>query len=198
MRRPARFGALVILLVAAGCARPSTSPDPGIAIPESAMPVLAASAVPGIPAKTTTLTTAVLAQDASIPGLASMIASWGYLGGRQRTFQGESPHLTLVVSRSLLFANTAGAQDFATYVRDHAADFFGIGAQTQPLVAQGRAGWQFTPPPCACHLANPAYVGVLADGSLVVWLEINGPDATPALLAQLLVSVRGASATPPG
>jgi hypothetical protein len=44
----------------------------------------------------------------------------------------------------------------------------------------------FTPAPCACHLANPAFIGVLIQGNDVVWLEINGPDATPALLVRLL------------
>jgi hypothetical protein len=153
------------------------------------MPVLAASAVPGIPSVTTTLTAARLAQDAPIRGLAAKIASWGYLSGRQRTFQGESRHLTLVVSRALLFRGAAGARRYAQFVRGHAPAFFGSATQTRRLTGGGLAGWLFVPPLCACHLANPALIGLLRAGPRVTWLEINGPAATPALLVRLLGSV---------
>jgi hypothetical protein len=150
------------------------------------MHVLATSAVPGVPSTTTVLAIGELAKDASIPQLASKIASWGYQDGRQRTFQGPSPRLTLVVSRSLLFREDTGAQRFAAFVATNSGSYFGAGVEVHRLVAQGRSGWMFTPAPCACHLANPAFIGVLVQGSDVVWLEINGPDATPALLVRLL------------
>jgi hypothetical protein len=35
-------------------------------------------------------------------------------------------------------------------------------------------------------MANPALIGVLDAGPRVLWLEINGPAATPALLVRLL------------
>jgi hypothetical protein len=159
------------------------------------MQVLASSAIPGVSSVTTVLTTGELAKDAAIPGLASTIASWGFVDGRQRTFQGPSRHLTLVVSRSLVFGDAAGSQSFLAFVLSHSAPYFGTGVRQHAMVAQGRSGWIFTPPPCACHLANPAFIGVLNTGSHVVWLEINGPDATPALLVRLLDPSRSVPTT---
>lgn len=194
MRPSALFAAVLVLL--AGCAGPAqTQPVSSTQTTALAMRVLAPAAVPGLPSVTKVLTVDELAKDASVPGLASSIASWGYVDGRQRTFQGPSHHLTLVVSRSLVFKDQAGARSFVAFVQKNAAAYFGATTQVRSLVAQGRAGWIFTPPPCACHLANPALIGVLDAGSNVVWLEINGPDATPALLIRLLDPGRSVPAT---
>jgi hypothetical protein len=179
---------LLALLAASGCGQPGSQPGPVIS--NAALPVLATTAVPGIPAATTRLTTADLAKDAAIHGLAAKIASWGYLGGRQRTFQGESHRLTLVVSRALIFRDALGAQRYAAFVREHDAAFFGSSVQAQHLPGRSGPGWLFIPPLCACHMANPALIGVLNTGSRVLWLEINGPTATPALLLRLLGTVR--------
>jgi hypothetical protein len=187
MSRFARVGVLLALLAVSGCGQPGNQRGPVIS--DAALPVLATSAVPGIPSVTTRLTAADLAKDAAIHGLAAKIASWGYLGGRQRTFQGESHHLTLVVSRALIFRNALDAQRYAVFVREHQAAFFGASVQAQRLPGRGMPGWLFTPPLCACHLANPALIGVLNAGPRVLWLEINGPTATPALLVRLLDTV---------
>ena len=187
MRPSVLFGALLALLVSVGCAGPlSTRSVPSTPVPAKAMRVLASSAVPGVPSVTIELTVRELAKDASIPGLASRLASWGYLDGLERTFQGPSRHLTLVVSRSLVFRNPSGARSFVAFVLKNSGSYFGSVVQVHRLMAQGRSGWVFTPPLCACHLANPALIGVLDAGSDVVWLEINGPDATSALLVRLL------------
>jgi hypothetical protein len=187
VKRIARLSLLLALLAAAGCGQAGTQQGPVIS--KAALPVLATSAVPGISSVTTRLTTADLAKDAAIRGLATKIASWGYLGGRQRTFQGESHHLTLVISRALIFRDATGAQHYAAFVREHQAAFFGTSVQAQRLPGRSVSGWLFIPPLCACHLANPALIGVLDAGSRVLWLEINGPTATPALLTRLLNSV---------
>ena len=42
-------------------------------------------------------------------------------------------------------------------------------------------------------MANPALIGVVNAGPRVLWLEINGPTATPELLTRLLYSVRNAT-----
>jgi hypothetical protein len=185
MRRLARLGVLLALLAASACGRAASHPGPA-PISTTALPVLAGSAVPGIPSVTIRLTAADLAKDAVIAGLAAKISSWGYLAGRQRTFQGESRHLTLVVSRALVFRTAPGARRYTAFVREHQAAFFGIAAQVKRLSVPGASGWIFTPPLCACHLANPALIGVLNAGTRVIWLEINGPSATPALLERLL------------
>jgi hypothetical protein len=179
---------LLALLAASGCGQAGNQHSPVLS--SATLPVLAASAVPGIPSVTTRLTTAELAKDAAVHGLAADIASWGYLGGRQRTFQGESHHLTLVVSRALIFRDALGAQHYAAFVREHRSAFFGAAVQAQRLPGQSVPGWMFIPPLCACHLANPALIGVLAAGPRILWLEINGPTATPALLMRLLHTVR--------
>jgi len=188
MNRIARLILLLALLAASGCGQAGSRHSP--VVPDVRLPVLATSAVPGIPSVTTQLTTADLAKDAAIRGLATKIASWGYLGGRQRTFQGESHHLTLVVSRALLFRDAIGAQHYASFVREHQAAFFGTSVQAQRLPGRSGSGWLFIPPLCACHMANPALIGVLNAGSRVIWLEINGPTATAALLVRLLGTVR--------
>jgi hypothetical protein len=160
------------------------------------MPVLKTSAVPGIPSTTRPLTSADLAKDSTVGDAASRISSFGYLGGMQRTFQGESRrNLSLVVSRSLVFRDPSGASAFVAFVHDNAPAYFGDGSRVRPLSAQGRAGWLFTLAPCACHMATPAYVGLVSQGDSVTWLEINGSDATPALLSQLLQPPNSA---PPG
>jgi hypothetical protein len=190
MNRIAWLILLLALLAAAGCGQPGAQPSPVIST--TALPVLATSAVPGISSVTTRLTPADLAKDAAIRGLAAKIASWGYLGGRQRTFQGESHHLTLVISSALIFRDATGAQHYAAFVHEHQAAFFGASVQARRLPGRGVSGWMFVPPLCACHLANPALIGVLTAGTRVLWLEINGPTATPALLMRLLGTVRNA------
>lgn len=177
-----RMAALVAALIVVAC---GASPPSSSAGAPGSIRLLTASAVPDVPYKTSALTVAELARDAAIPGLASMFASWGYVQGEERTFQGESRHLTFVVSRSLVFRDTSGADAYVSFVHTNATAFFGIGT-VQPLVAQGRPGWQFTPAACACHLANPVLVGVVSEGPVVAWLEINGPEATRALLVTLL------------
>jgi len=190
MKRIVWLSLLLTLLTASGCGQPGTAHSPVIS--NAALPVLATSAVPGISSVTTRLTTADLAKDAAVRGLAAKIASWGYLSGRQRTFQGESHHLTLVISRALIFRHATGAQQYAAFVREHQAAFFGTSVQAQRLPGRSVSGWMFTPPLCACHLANPALIGVLNAGTRVLWLEINGPTATPALLMRLLRTVHNA------
>jgi hypothetical protein len=199
MRRSPLLGTLLAsLLITAACGSAATRTAQGTPVDGAAMLVLAASAVPGVPSKTTVLTDLELEKEASIPGLASMMSSWGYAGGRERVFQGESRHLTLVISRSLLFTDVTGAQTFVNFVRANSGAFFGGVVETHPMVAQGRSGWLFTLPSCACHMSNPAVAGVLDTGSGVTWLEINGPDATPALLVSLLDPANSVPGTLPG
>jgi hypothetical protein len=183
MMRPARVSASVVaFMVLAGCGATTSTGPTGT---QDSIRVLSASVVPGVPYTTTPLTVGELSKDAAIPGLPSMLTTWGFVQGEQRTFQGESRHLTYVVSRALAFAGAGGAAAFVSFVHANATAYFGIGG-VQPLVAQGRPGWQFTPAACSCHMASPVVIGVVSHQSGVAWLEINGPDATPALLMSLL------------
>jgi hypothetical protein len=148
--------------------------------------VLPASAI-ALPAVTRALTAADVQKDSSLHGLAAWLSRWGFLGGWQRTFQGESRRLTLVVSRSLRFTRPAGATAFVSFLDRHVDSFYPF-AVSKPLTLAGQSGWLIKPPLCACHMAEPLYVGVTAAGRQVRWLEINGPRATAVLLARLLAA----------
>ncbi len=152
--------------------------------------VLPPHAIAGLPAVTRALTAADVQQDSNARDLAGRLKRWGYHGGWQRTFQGESRRLTLVVSRSLTFATKAGAADFVTYLGRHVDSFYPF-AVARPLALTGQSGWLIKPPLCACHMAEPLYVGVTAAGRQVRWLEINGPRASGALLTSMLAATPG-------
>jgi hypothetical protein len=151
--------------------------------------LLASSNVPTLVATTRYVSATDIAKDAAIPGFGAAVVAMGFEKGVQRSFQGPSKHLTLAVSRTLTFATPAGATEFVAYVRRNAVSYFGFGANTVALVSRGRRGWLYEPPSCACHMANPDVVGVVSIGRAVVSLEINGPDATAALLRSLLAPV---------
>jgi hypothetical protein len=196
VRRAALRGALSVLLGICACGG-SALPAASTA-PVAEMKILAPSAVPELPFTTSVLTVTTLSRDASIPSIPAKLRSWGYIDGRERVFQGESRRLMLVISRSLIFKDATGARDLVAFVQTNGAAYFGATTTMRPLLAQGRSGWLFTPPPCACHLANPAFIGVLSDGPSVAWLEINGPAATPTLLVTLLDPALSTTTTLPG
>jgi len=167
--------AIVICLTACGGPRP----HPHVT------GVLPVSAVTGLPAVTRALTSADLQKVAGLQGLTARLGRWGYQRGWQRTFQGESRRLTLVVSRSLTFATAGGAAAFVSYLDKHVGSVYPF-AITKQLTVGGQSGWLIKPPMCACHMAQPFYVGLTAAGRQVRWLEINGPRATSALVTRLL------------
>ncbi len=150
--------------------------------------ILGVRAVTGLPAVTRPLSAADVQKDSSRSGLAARLRMWGYLGGWQRTFQGESRRLTLVVSRSLTFRARSGAVAFVAYLTRHLGAFYPFALRSR-LTLGGQAGWLIKPPSCACHMAEPLYVGVTAAGRQVRWLEINGPQATGKLLTSMLAGL---------
>ena len=147
--------------------------------------VLPTSAVAGLAVATQPLTSQDVQKDSNARDLAARLAGWGYVSGWQRTFQGESRRLTLVVSRSLQFRTSPGAAEFVAYMHHKVGSFYPF-AVTSRLSMPGRSGWVIRPPLCGCHMATPLLVGVTARGRMVSWLEINGPRASTRLLAQLL------------
>jgi hypothetical protein len=108
------------------------------------------------------------------------------MSGSDRYFQGESRQLEVVDSRALRFRSASGASDFITFVRLHASAYLGAYPGLRGFTSRGRSGILATAQPCACHLANPAFLGVVAHGGTVTWLEINGPGATAHRLTQLI------------
>lgn len=175
--------ALVAAAALAGCGTAHAAPVPKSGLlPPSAVAGLVATTSPPV---TVPLSAADLAKDSTAPDFAGRLAGWGYAGGWQRTFQGESRHLTLVVSRSLLFSGPGGAAAFASYVHRQLPFFYKY-ALIKAATIRGHGAWVILPPMCACHMATPLVAGVAVSGDRVSWLEINGPDATPDLLIRLL------------
>jgi hypothetical protein len=178
MRRRASL-ALAAAALCAGCAASAHTPPPA---------TLSATAVPYLPSSARTLTQTGLAREAGTPALASELRAWGFQAGTQRYFQGESRRLQVVDSRTVRFRSARGALAFVAFVRSHIATYLGSFPRLKELTAGGRHGFLAIGQPCQCHLANPAFLAVLARAGAVTWLEINGPGATrkrlDALLAQ--------------
>jgi hypothetical protein len=171
--------ALAVTLAVTACGGSPARP----AAPRGVLPT---TAVTGLAVTTRPLTSRDVQKDSNAPDLATRLAGWGYVSGWQRTFQGESRRLTLVVSRSLQFRTSPGAAAFVAYMHQKVGSFYPF-AVTSRLNMPGRSGWVIQPPLCGCHMATPLLVGVTAQGRKVSWLEINGPRASTRLLTQLLV-----------
>ncbi|HLY47783.1 MAG TPA: hypothetical protein VKR21_01175, partial [Solirubrobacteraceae bacterium] len=86
------------------------------------------------------------------------------------------------------FRTASGASDFVSFVRRHASTYLGAYPGLRAFSSRGRTGILATAQPCTCHLANPAFLGVVARGATVTWLEINGPGATARRLRQLIAA----------
>ena len=169
-----------LALALAGCGATSRVAPP---------PTLSPQTLPYLPSSTKSVSAVGLAREAEAPVLAQRLSAWGYLAGADRVFQGESRQLQFVDSRAFRFRTAAGAGRFVTFVGAHAAAYLGSFPLARPFRSRGRSGVLVTAQPCQCHMANPAYLGVVSRGSIVTWLEINGPAATPGRLAALIATV---------
>jgi len=178
LRRACIVAGLSIAALLAGCGGAPAQPQ----VPSGVLPLRAVS---WLPATTQSLTAADVQKDSTRPGLTGKLSGWGYRGGWERTFQGESHRLTTVVSRSLTFGAPSGAAAFVAYLTGHMYSFYPF-ADTRKITVAGRPGLLIKPPLCACHLAQPLYVGITVVGRRVYWLEINGPLATGRLLIRML------------
>jgi hypothetical protein len=164
---------LVVLLTFAGCG--SSSPPEG-------EPVLPAAALPGLEATTQPLTAEDLAGD-----FGTDVQVDGFVSGTERVFQGESRDIDRVVSRTLEFDDAAAAKAYVDLARAHVDDLYGVGTTAEPLEAGARSGYLIDPAACACHRASPTLTAVLASGSRVTYLEVNGGGVDPAAVEALLV-----------
>jgi hypothetical protein len=180
------MGALAI----AGCG--STTPGDGsgaavISAPHVAAPAtLPAEAVSYLPSTTKPLSVGFLAREAGAPQLRAQLGAWGFLDGADRYFQGESHRLQVVDSRTLRFRSSGGASSFVQFMRGHLSSYIGLVATIRRYHRSGRTGFVAKGQPCACHLAQPAFLAIVARGQTVTWLEINGPEATPRALSSLI------------
>jgi hypothetical protein len=180
MSRPGRSAvAMIAGLAIVGCGGTTHVPAP---------PTLPPHAVPYLPSSAKALSAAGLAREAQSPSLSRRLSDWGFVAGSDRYFQGESHQLQVVDSRTFRFESAAGAASFVGFIGRHAAAYLGSFPRMGGLRSRGRRGILATAQPCQCHLANPAYLGVVTRGGIVTWLEINGPAATPRRLAELIAA----------
>ena len=149
-------------------------------------PVLPASAIGYLSSTARPLDAGDLAGEDGLGELAGDLGRWGFVAGAERTFQGQSKRLQIVVSRTLDFRDASGARAYVRFVRHHAASYLGDASRAKPLADGRRRGWLFVGAPCACHMASPALVGVASAGRRVSWLEVNGPTASAGVLSRLL------------
>ncbi len=182
---PARLAGMLVLavvLLAAGCGSGAAGGSSAVA----PLPVLPASALAGLTTTDSVVTAADLTHDAPIAGFADRLSQWGYRGGSQRVFRGNTGDFSNVVSRTLEFGTAAGAASYVKLVDDRVADFFGRGSKVAPLTAAGRSGYLIQAAPCGCHRETPVYLAVVSSGPRVTWLYGTGPGAHPAGLRTLL------------
>jgi len=182
LARLAVLAVSAVCLAACGSSRDVTV-ESKVALPP---PTLSPRAVPYLPSKFSLLTPAKLAREAGAPALRRELDAWGFVEGSDRYFQGQSRQLQVVDSRMLRFRRAAGADKFIAFVRAHASVYLGSFPGMRGFSSRGRSGILATAQECSCHLANPAFLGVIARGGDVTWLEINGPGATATRLAQLI------------
>lgn len=180
-RRFQQVAVCAAVLAAAACggaAAPTAAPHVPIRL-------LPAADLPGLAATDTALDATALGHDAPVAALRAGLASWGFVAGRQREFKGASKVFTDVVSRSLVFADAAGARAYVAFVGRHAASFFGLGTTVRPTTSRGRPGYFVRAGMCGCHRETPVLLTVVNTGPRVSWLLVNGPGATAARAAAL-------------
>src|SRR4051794_14815864 len=96
-----RATALLVLAVAAGCGgRAPAQQEP--------QPTLRAAAIPYLPSSVRELSADDVAPPLTLAALGRDLTRWGFRAGSERTFQGQSQRLRIVVSRTLRFDRRAG------------------------------------------------------------------------------------------
>jgi hypothetical protein len=165
---------LVAVVLLAGCGSHAAAP----------LPTLPAGALPELESSTDPVSLEELASDFGSDIEARL--DWGYSRGRERVFQGQSHRFDRVVSRTLQFEDAAGAQAYVDFFRSHLWAVFGTGTTARPLASKGRTGYLVDAASCACHRAEPTLAALVARGSRVSYLEVNGGGAKPAAVVDLL------------
>jgi hypothetical protein len=166
--------ALVLVIAASLASCGGSASQPLALLPASALPELKSS------------THDVEMQDLAADFGGAKTTFSGFVQGRERVFQGASERFHTVVSRTVQFEDADAAQAYVTYFRSHLAAVFGTGTNAESLESKGRSGYLVDAASCACHRAEPTLAAVVARGSRVTYLEVNGGGARPAALEALL------------
>jgi hypothetical protein len=174
--------AAALLAIVSGCGSGAAGSSSQLA----PLPVLPASALPGLTAADSEVSAVDLTHDAPIPGFAGRLSQLGYRGGSQRVFRGTTGDFSNVVSRTLQFSSSEGAAGYVRLVDERVADFFGRGSKVAPLMDGDRRGYLIRAAPCGCHRETPILLAVVSEGPRVTWLYGTGRGARPAVLRALL------------
>ena len=171
-----RIAPLVACLLLAACGGREEVP----------LPVLPASAVPGLKSSTEDVEFRDLVADFGATEKNFEGKFTGFVRGRERVFQGESHRFDRVVSRTLEFEDADGARTYDSFYGAHVAAAFGTGTTKSAIRSRDRTGYLIDAASCACHRAEPTLAAVVARGTRVSYLEVNGGGATRQALVDLL------------
>ena len=127
-----------------------------------------------------------LADEASNPEVESRLQAAGFLAGAQRELRGRSRDITGADSRTLVFSTPAGARSFARFLASEPDPFFGGPSVVHGFRVGATKGVIIKPPLCDCPGAYPVYVGLVADGPRLLWLQLTGPKASTAKVQRYL------------
>lgn len=187
--------ALVLALVLAGCSTTTDQQPPDLATSEqlsvqqrgfARSKLVPTGALRQLTPRLRDLTLEVLVKETDAPLLADQLESAGFEGGVERSFRGRSKTITGAESRVLVFSTSEGAGEFSEHLAENPDPFFGGSSLVTTLSVGDAEGTLIEPPLCDCPGAHPLYVGVLATGTTVLWLQVTGPRASPARLRMLL------------
>jgi hypothetical protein len=173
------------VLLVAGCGGAVAATTPAVHV---RVPVLAAHAVPGLSGPRHAVAAQALIRDAPVAGLADDLERWGFVGGEEADYRGNSPVFSVVSSRTLVFDAPVGARSFVSLVGTHASAYAGGAALSQPIASAGRRGVLLTAGACGCATEVPQLLAVVSAGRRVTWLEATGRRVTVAAVTKLLAS----------
>jgi hypothetical protein len=149
-------------------------------------PVLPADALPGMESELAAVDANMLASDALDPGqLGGLLDDAGFLSGRERTFSGPGERFSLVVTRVLVFASSAGAASYVGWLRGHPEDLLGTAQTLEPLELPGDPFLLGHRPGGCCPKDVPVYVSAWRRGSTVLFLRASGRRADPVSVQDL-------------
>lgn len=169
LRRVVATAAAAAVLAGACGGEPPAPPPP---------PPLAASALPGLALRDRPLPPGELSQDALEPaGLAALLEDERYLGGTEREFSGHTDTFDHVIARTLVFADSAGAEAYLDWVALHPDDLAGPSFDRGPIAGSPGRSILFELRPCTtCKKQLPTWFGAWTDGATVSYLLAAGRD----------------------
>jgi hypothetical protein len=170
--------ALCVVALAAGCGGTEADRDASPGVPAEPPPTLAAADLPELTARTRALTLDLLAADSFAPDeLAGVLREAGYLAGHEREFTGRTTSFDRVLTRSLRFADAAGARAYLAWLRQHPDEFLGA-SLPEPGPAVGEDGFVFALERCGtCKKELPTYLAAWRRGDSVAFLLAAGRGA---------------------